>query len=219
MSMNERLEKLLKREQELVDEIFNFEFIPPPLSRPIKADVLTFDWSSLDKFDVITLDPPWMISSTHPSRGVAIGYKTITDEQIANLPIEDLQANGLIFLWVINNKFKFGFDLLEKWGYDYVDDITWVKKTINRRVAKGHGYYLQHAKETCLVGMKGDLDPLLFKREIGSDVIFSERRGQSQKPEEIYHLIEEIAPGGKYLEIFGRRNNLRNHWVTVGNEL
>ena len=36
----------------------------------------------------------------------------------------------------------------------FVDDITWVKQTVNRRMAKGHGYYLQHAKETCLVGKK-----------------------------------------------------------------
>lgn len=26
-------------------------------------------------------------------------------------------------------------------------------------------------------------------------------------------------PNGKYLEIFGRKNNLRNFWVTVGNEV
>lgn len=38
--------------------------------------------------------------------------------------------------------------------FRYVDDITWVKQTVNRRMAKGHGYYLQHAKETCLVGKK-----------------------------------------------------------------
>jgi len=27
-------------------------------------------------------------------------------------------------------------------------------------------------------------------------VIFSERRGQSQKPEEIYELIEDLVPNG-----------------------
>ena len=110
----------------------------------------------------------------------------------------------------------------------------------------------------------------------------SERRGQSQKPEEIYQLIEKLVPNGgwmggwaclfaairglgsalqravlparagtvaegrgklhaasvpslcvlytvgppsrcitagKYLEIFGRKNNLRDFWVTVGNEV
>ena len=43
-----------------------------------------------------------------------------------------------------------------------VDEIVWVKMTVNRRLAKSHGYYLQHAKEVCLVGKKGD-DPLGMK--------------------------------------------------------
>jgi len=38
--------------------------------------------------------------------------------------------------------------------HSYVDSIDWVKQTVNRRMAKGHGYYLQHAKETCLIGKK-----------------------------------------------------------------
>lgn len=32
---------------------------------------------------------------------------------------------------------------------------------------------------------------------VGSDIIYAERRGQSQKPEEIYQLIEELVPGGE----------------------
>jgi len=54
---------------------------------------------------------------------------------------------------------------------------------------------------------------------IESDVIFSQRRGQSQNPEEIYEIPEALVPNGYYLEIFGRRNNLHNGWVTIGNEL
>jgi len=63
------------------------------------------------------------------------------------------------------------------------------------------------------------VDPKLYQKNVGFDVIFSERRGQSQKPNEIYSLIESLVPQGYYLEIFGRRNNLRNKWVTIGNEL
>lgn len=97
--------------------------------------------------------------------------------------------------------------------------------TVNRRLAKGHGYYLQHAKETCLVGKKGDP---VFKGGVGSDVIYAKRRGQSQKPDEIYELVEMLVPDGKYLgtlkfrltkEIFGRKHNIREGWVTIGNEL
>ena len=68
--------------------------------------------------------------------------------------------------------------------------------TVNRRMAKSHGYYLQHAKEVCLVGKKGS-DPPGTRKCVGSDIIYSERRGQSQKPEEIYQLIEELVPNGK----------------------
>ncbi|CAG8452850.1 16439_t:CDS:2 [Acaulospora colombiana] len=68
------------------------------------------------------------------------------------------------------------------------------------------------------MGRKGE-DPPGCNHSISSDVIFSERRGQSQKPEELYEMIEELVPNGKYLEIFGRKNNLRDYWVTIGNEL
>jgi mRNA (2'-O-methyladenosine-N6-)-methyltransferase len=98
-----------------------------------------------------------------------------------------------------------------------IDEVVWVKQTVNRRLAKSHGYYLQHAKETCLVAKIGN-DPKNFTPG-GSDIIWSERRGQSQKPEEIYELIQNLVPNGYYLEIFGRRNNLHDYWVTVGNEL
>jgi len=33
-------------------------------------------------------------------------------------------------------------------------------------------------------------------RNVASDVIFSERRGQSQKPEEVYQYIEKLVPNG-----------------------
>ena len=36
---------------------------------------------------------------------------------------------------------------------------------------------------------------------IASDVIYSIRRGQSQKPEEIYKYVEQLVPNGHYLEI------------------
>lgn len=53
-----------------------------------------------------------------------------------------------------------------------VDSITWVKKTVNGKIAKGHGFYLQHAKETCIVGVKGQLTKFV-KGGVCSDVIFS----------------------------------------------
>jgi mRNA m6A methyltransferase catalytic subunit len=223
--LREKRQRILKEikeiEQDLDIEIDLEEFQAPEWCVPIKGNVLDFEWDLLAKacqFDVITMDPPWQLASHQPTRGVAIAYQQLPDQLIEGLPIETLQTNGFIFIWVINNKYAKAFELMKKWGYEYVDDITWVKQTVNRRMAKGHGYYLQHAKETCLVGRKG-LDPKGCKYNVASDVIFSARRGQSQKPERIYEIIEELVPYGRYLEIFGRKNNLRDGWITIGNEL
>ena len=90
------------------------------------------------------------------------------------LPIPKLQENGFLFIWVINAKYRLALELLTLWGYTLADEIVWVKQTVNGRIAKGHGYYLQHAKETCLVGVKGKIES---RRNVASDVIFSQRRG------------------------------------------
>ena len=50
---------------------------------PIFADITNFNWGLLIKsqmlfgmrmFDVIMMDPPWKLSTSQPSRGVAIQY-------------------------------------------------------------------------------------------------------------------------------------------------
>ncbi|CAG9319545.1 unnamed protein product [Blepharisma stoltei] len=197
----------------------------PEDSIPICADVRNYDFLQLAKihqevkgklFDVIMMDPPWQLSGANPTRGVTISYESLPDPSIRQLPIPKLQNQGLIFIWTINAKYRMSLQLLDCWGYKYVDEVVWVKKTCNNKIAKSHGYWLQHAKETCLVGVKGDLD--MSDKEI-PDIIFSLRRGQSQKPEEVYQMIEELVPNGSYLEIFGRRNNLRAGWITIGNEI
>ena len=95
-------------------------------------------------FDVITMDPPWVLSSGNPTRGVATNYDTLNDADIMNgtIPFQSLQSDGFLFIWVINAKYKFALDLFEKNGYRVVDELVWVKQTVNGKIAKGHGYYL-----------------------------------------------------------------------------
>lgn len=223
---------------------------------PVCADVTSYDFKKLIAaqrestgrlFDVIMMDPPWQLSTSQPSRGVAIAYSSLPDDSISRLPIGELQKSGFLLIWVINAKYSVACNYFKKWGYQFVDEVVWVKRTVTGKIAKGHGFYLQHAKETCLVGFKGDIFDFKAKKycalngldikdieaikvhkkdeimrinlRTGNDIIFSERRGQSQKPNEIYSIVEGLVPNGHYLEIFGRRNNIHNRWVTLGNEL
>ena len=68
-------------------------------------------------FDVIAMDPPWQLSTANPTRGVAIAYSTLVDEKIKTLPLSHVQTDGFLFIWVINNKYKFALDMFEYHGY------------------------------------------------------------------------------------------------------
>ncbi|GAC97578.1 hypothetical protein PHSY_005164 [Pseudozyma hubeiensis SY62] len=54
---------------------------------------------------------------------------------------------------------------------------------------------------------------------INADVIVSEVRDTSRKPDELYSIIERLCPGGRKVELFGRKHNLRKGWLTLGNQL
>lgn len=78
------------------------------------------------------------------------------------------------------------------------------------------GHWLNHTKEHMLVGVKTVTDsqgqlkmPAWANRGLDTDVIVSEVRETSRKPEEVYGLIERMCPGGRKIEIFGRKHNTR----------
>lgn len=138
---------------------------------------------------------------------VRIAYDCLDDETIAALPLHRVQEAGLLFMWVINSKYRVALNMLREWGYTcwsgarlrrrLAGDITWVKMTTRGFLGPGNGHYLQHSKETCLVAKKGDC-PYVDPSQVGrlSDVIFAKRKGQSQKPNELYTLIESLVPEG-----------------------
>ena len=90
-------------------------------------------------------------------------------------------------------------------------------KLISRIFFSGRtGHWLNHGKEHCLVGLKGN--PKL-NRGIDCDVIVAEVRATSHKPDEIYGIIERLSPGTRKIELFGRPHNVQPNWVTLGNQL
>ncbi len=63
---------------------------------PMCADITKFDFDRLilkqleianREFDVLMMDPPWRLSSSQPSRGVAIQYSSLSDELIEQIPV------------------------------------------------------------------------------------------------------------------------------------
>eukprot|EP01018_Ginkgo_biloba_P012825 Gb_00271 [translate_table: standard] len=72
----------------------------------------------------------------------------------------------------------------ELWGYRRVEELIWVKTNqLQRIIRTGRtGHWLNHSKEHCLVGIKGNPE---VNRNIDTDVIVAEVRETSRKPDEI----------------------------------
>jgi len=58
-----------------------------------------------------------------------------------------------------------------------------------------------------------------LNRFVDCDVVVAEVRETSRKPDEMYPLLERLSPGTRKLELFARMHNLRNGWVSLGNQL
>nr|XP_023013922.1 N6-adenosine-methyltransferase subunit METTL3 [Leptinotarsa decemlineata] len=178
----------------------------------VQCDLRYLDMTVLGKFAVIMADPPWDIHMELP-------YGTMSDDEMRQLGIPQLQDDGLIFLWVTGRAMELGRECLKLWGYERVDEIIWVKTNqLQRIIRTGRtGHWLNHGKEHCLVGMKGD--PQDLNRGLDSDVIVAEVRATSHKPDEIYGMIERLSPGTRKIELFGRPHNIQPNWITLGNQV
>jgi len=178
----------------------------------IQCDLRCFDMTTLGKCAVVMADPPWDIHMELP-------YGTMEDNEMRRLDIPGLQDEGYIFLWVTGRAMELGRDCLEQWGYKRIDEIIWVKTNqLQRIIRTGRtGHWINHGKEHCLVGVKGN--PKGVNKGMDCDVIVAEVRATSHKPDEIYGIIERLSPGTRKVELFGRPHNVQPNWITLGNQL
>ncbi|XP_015941460.1 N6-adenosine-methyltransferase non-catalytic subunit MTB [Arachis duranensis] len=220
-----KLRELIQKKDEIVEK---------SASAPMyyKCDLKDFELSPDffgTKFDVILVDPPWE-EYVHRAPGVADHTEYWTFEEIMNLKIEAIaDTPSFIFLWVGDGVgLEQGRQCLKKWGFRRCEDICWVKTNKNNATPglrhDSHTLF-QHSKEHCLMGIKGTVrrstDGHIIHANIDTDVIIAEEPpyGSTQKPEDMYRIIEHFALGRRRLELFGEDHNIRSGWLTVGKEL
>ncbi|XP_050293164.1 N6-adenosine-methyltransferase subunit METTL3 isoform X2 [Anthonomus grandis grandis] len=95
----------------------------------VQCDLRYLDMTVLGKFAVIMADPPWDIHMELP-------YGTMSDDEMRQLGIPQLQDEGLIFLWVTGRAMELGRECLKLWGYERVDEIIWVKTNQLQRIIR-----------------------------------------------------------------------------------
>jgi N6-adenosine-specific RNA methylase IME4 len=131
------------------------------------------------------------------------------------LPIPSIAAdNSVLWLWAVNALLDDALDLMEHWGFEYKNTLTWAKVTKQGdRPSVGMGFWMRGATEHLLLGVKGKPKPL---RRNQPTWFSAPPAAHSAKPDEAYSIIETLTPG-PYADIFARRE--RPGWTCWGDEL
>lgn len=172
------------------------------------------------QFGTILADPPWRFANRTgkmaPEHKRLLRYATMTNEEIMDLPIGQLALpQSHLYLWVPNALILEGMEVMRRWGFTYKTNIVWFKtRKDGGPDGRGVGFYFRNVTELILFGVRGSLRTLPPGRR-QTNIIISQKRRHSHKPDEQYEIIESCSPG-PFLELFARQP--RPGWWVWGNE-
>ena len=175
------------------------------------------------QYGLIYCDPPWrgFDGTLDPTRQIENQYPTMTvDDLIAMASqspsgepggIKAITAPDCILaMWTIASKRDESCRVITAWGFEVQSEAVWVKDSI------GMGHWFRQRHETLVLATAGaPMTPLESDRP--DSVIEAPRRGHSEKPDEVYTLLEDMFRGVPKVELF-HRGESRPGWHTWGNE-
>lgn len=173
------------------------------------------------KYSTIYADPPWRFQNRTgkiaPENKKLNRYETMTLEDIKNLPVGDAADDkSHLYLWVPNALLPDGLEVMKAWGFEYKGNIVWEKvRKDGEPDGRGVGFYFRNVTELLLFGIKGAPNRTLAPARSQVNLIRTQKREHSRKPDEIIPIIESCSPG-PYLELFARGD--RKGWDMWGNQ-
>lgn len=167
------------------------------------------------KYNIIYADPPWRYWESG-NKNQSEHYKTMTIDDICNLPIKDIAADdSVLFLWVTYPILAEAFRVIESWGFKYsTAAFVWVKK--NKAADSpffGCGAWTRANSELCLLATRGSVQRL---DATISQIVESPIGEHSKKPDIVRELIERLVGKLPRVELFCR--NPADGWDVWGNE-
>lgn len=173
------------------------------------------------KFATILADPPWQFQNRTgkmaPEHKRLQRYPTMTLQEIKDLPVEAIvKDTAHLYLWVPNALLADGLQVMSHWGFTYKTNLIWYKvRKDGGPDRRGVGFYFRNVTEMILFGVRGKNARTLQPGRSQENMVISQKREHSRKPDEQYDLIESCSPG-PYLELFAR--GPRKKWFVWGNQ-
>ncbi|MEM7644061.1 MAG: MT-A70 family methyltransferase [Pseudomonadota bacterium] len=166
-------------------------------------------------------DPPWQFQNRTgkmaPEHRRLNRYGTMTLDDICDLPVEAIAGDPAhLYLWVPNALLPEGLKVMEHWGFKYKSNIIWYKiRKDGGPDRRGVGFYFRNVTEVLLFGVRGKNARTLAPGRSQENIISTQKREHSRKPDEQYDLIEQCSFGDR-LELFAR--GPRQGWAVWGNQ-
>ena len=173
------------------------------------------------KFYTVYADPPWRFQNRTgkiaPEHKRLTRYETMDLEEIKALPVSQIVGpKGHLYLWVPNALLPDGIEVLKAWGFEYKGNIIWEKvRKDGGPDGRGVGFYFRNVTEMLLFGVKGNNNRTLPPARSQVNLIRTQKREHSRKPDEIIPIIESCSPG-PYIELFARGD--REGWAMWGDQ-
>ncbi len=121
-----------------------------------------------------------------------------------------------LYLWVPNALLADGLQVMGHWGFTYKTNLIWYKvRKDGGPDRRGVGFYFRNVTEMILFGVRGKNARTLQPGRSQENIISTQKREHSRKPDEQYEIIEACSPG-PYIELFAR--GPRKGWVGWGNQ-
>ena len=172
------------------------------------------------KYGVIYADPPWLFktrSDKGKDRSPEKHYPVLSIADICNLPVGDIaKPDSVLLMWVVDPLLDQAFKVIDAWGFKYKTvGFTWAKTNKNTMgFFTGLGYWTRGNPEMCLLATKGK--PKRVSKAV-KQLVVSERREHSRKPDRIRHDIVELCGDVPRIELFARQK--AQGWDSYGNEI
>ena len=173
------------------------------------------------KYATIYADPPWRFQNrtgkVAPENKKLNRYPTMSLEEIEALPVSEIAAEkSHLYLWVPNALLPEGLAVMKSWGFEYKGNIIWEKvRKDGQPDGRGGGFYFRNVTEILLFGIRGENNRTLAPARSQVNLIRTQKREHSRKPDEIVPIIERCSPG-PFLELFARGD--RDGWDMWGNQ-
>lgn len=173
------------------------------------------------RFATILADPPWQFQNrtgkVAPEHRRLNRYGTLDLADIKSLPVDAVvDSTAHLYLWVPNALLPQGLMVMQSWGFEYKANIVWHKvRKDGGPDGRGVGFYFRNTTELLLFGVRGKNARTLPPGRRQVNIIRTQKREHSRKPDEAYDLIEACSPA-PYLEMFAR--GARPGWTAWGNQ-